>query len=167
MLKGVNMITEPSQEEVRRRLCKSRDLLLQNDLCLLQKDVNERSISHRFAIYLDQLFGDWGVDCEYNRNHSNTKQLDIVRKILIRTKTKLEPDDTTSKSVFPDVIVHHRGKDENLLVIEMKKTTNRLSDDFDFEKLKGFRQQFGYKYAAFLRLKTGCEYPCVAKLEWV
>lgn len=50
---------------------------------------------------------------------------------------------------------------------EMKKTSIRLSDDSDFEKLNGFRQQFGYEYAVFLRLKTGCEYPDVAKLEWV
>ena len=83
------------------------------------------------------MFDDWNVDCEYNRQQANTKQLEflkVVRKILKDEKVRLKPDDTTSKSVFPDIIVHRRNTDENLLVIEMKKTTNQLREDFDFEK---------------------------------
>jgi hypothetical protein len=38
--------------------------------------------------------------------------------------TSIEANDTAAITVFPDIIVHHRGLEDNLLVIEMKKTIN-------------------------------------------
>ena len=42
--------------------------LLAADLYLLQVDANERSISHRFGMYLQQELPDYSVDCEYSRD---------------------------------------------------------------------------------------------------
>ncbi|MEH2509477.1 hypothetical protein V1291_000831 [Nitrobacteraceae bacterium AZCC 1564] len=53
---------------------------------------------------------------------------------------------------MPDLIVHRFGKRENLLVVEVKKSTNR---DFegDIWKLKGMREQAGaYGYLVGLHL---------------
>jgi hypothetical protein len=36
--------------------------LLDEDVDLLKADANERSISHRFAVYLEKKFPEWDVD---------------------------------------------------------------------------------------------------------
>lgn len=42
--------------------------LLAEDAYLFEADANERSISHRLALYLEEEFPGWNVDCEYNRD---------------------------------------------------------------------------------------------------
>ena len=44
------------------------ELLLSQDSFLILNNVNERSISHRLACYLTELFPDYDVDCEYDSN---------------------------------------------------------------------------------------------------
>jgi len=149
----VNRISEcPSCQEVKDKVQNAIELLLNRDKFLLERDVNERSISHRLASYLQEEFGnEWNVDCEYNRDH------DIKKELTIHPET-VEADDTAATTVFPDIIVHRRGLDDNLLVIEMKKTTNlqRRSKDFDLDKLHAFQQgKYHYRYALYLQLKTG------------
>jgi len=124
--------------------------LLQADSEILIMDVNERSISHRLAIYLEPHFTGWNVDCEYNRNHDDPKRLEIQRR-------NIESDDTEATTVYPDIIVHKRGTNENLVVIEMKKTTSREEDTYDLGKLDAFKGQLGYKFAIFIKVKTGGE----------
>jgi len=127
-----------SKEEIERKLKHSLGLLLGNDYSLLENDVNERSISHRLALYLQQEFDSWHVDCEYNRDKDEKKTLG-------------------ENGVYPDIVIHHRGTDHNLVAIEMKKTASRDSGEEDRKKLKGYKEQLGYKYAVFIKLKTGCE----------
>jgi hypothetical protein len=142
----------PNRQEVEHTVQLAIEHLLHRDSFLLEKDVNERSISHRLASYLQEEFGDeWDVDCEYNRDHDVTKELLILPK-------SVEADDTTATTVYPDIIVHHRGLDDNLLVIEMKKTANlqSRSRDFDLDKLRAFRRErYHYQYALYLQLRTG------------
>lgn len=133
--------------------------LLRNDLDLLRLDVNERSITHKLAGYLQKGFPDWDVDCEYNRNHDQVKQLRFPQG-------QVRPDDTDAKTVFPDIIVHKRNSDGNLLVIEVKKTTNPENGDYDSEKLRAFRSELGYKHAAFVRLRTGKQKPGADPIQW-
>ncbi len=51
--------------------------LLQSDAYLLRVDVNERAIAHRLAIYVQNAFPDWHVDCEYNRDGHDPKEIDF------------------------------------------------------------------------------------------
>ncbi|HGF5711697.1 TPA: hypothetical protein ACF25K_004907, partial [Klebsiella pneumoniae] len=85
--------------------------LLFNDHDLLSIDANERSITFRFAMYLQLSFPGWNVDCEYNRDGVEPKRLRHL---------ELYPDseDVEAKTVFPDVIVHRRGTQQNHLVLE-------------------------------------------------
>jgi protein-disulfide isomerase-like protein with CxxC motif len=53
---------------------------IQRDHYLLERDVNERSITHHLAIQLGRQFSNWDVDCEDNRNHDLTKQLRLPKK---------------------------------------------------------------------------------------
>ncbi|WP_390547212.1 hypothetical protein, partial [Qipengyuania sp. MTN3-11] len=60
--------------------------------------------------------------------------------------------------VFPDIIAHQPGHDEqNLIVIEAKKSTNPLGPDGDLAKLTQLKQQLGYEYAAFIQFSVGPE----------
>lgn len=119
--------------------------LVSCDKDILEVNINERTISHRFAVYLEPYFDEWSVDCEYNRDHDDKKTLDIFPE---DNKT----NDTEAKTVFPDIIVHKRMTGENLLVIEMKKSTNNIDKDRnkDKHKLKAFKRELDYQFAIFL-----------------
>ncbi|MBN2374473.1 hypothetical protein JXL19_11870 [bacterium] len=134
-------------------------MLLEKDKEILTTDINERSITHKLAGYLEPLFVGWDVDCEYNRNHDNPKRLKIPRR-------KIPNNDTQARTVFPDIIVHKRGTDKNLLVIELKKTTSQQRDDFDLNKLKAFRNELCYKFAVFIKIRTGND-PAIEKIDWI
>ena len=134
------------QSDVETRIIHAREKLRKKDQFLLEKDVNERSITHNLAQYLEEEFSGWDVDCEYNR----------VGKELMTKRLELRPeqfwtDDTHAQTVYPDIIVHQRGKeDENLLVIEAKKKSNPSGIDRDESKLKAFAGQLGYEYCALV-----------------
>lgn len=147
------------QEIIERAISEALHTLLERDADILRTDTNERTISHKLAGYLEPFFDDWNVDCEYNRNHGDPKRLEIPQR-------NARNDDTQARAVFPDIIVHKRGTDKNLLVIEMKKTTSRESDDFDLRKLRAFRDQLGYKFAVFIKVRTDAE-PTIETINWV
>jgi len=54
--------------QVKRKVRAATELLIRKDAHLLKIDVNERSITHRLALHLQDAFKGWDVDCEYNRN---------------------------------------------------------------------------------------------------
>ena len=132
--------------------------LLDDDHDLLGIDANERSITFRFAMYLQQHFPDWTVDCEYNRDGTEPKRLGHL---------ELYPDseDDEAKTVFPDVIVHRRGTRNNHLVLEFKKSTSRIDRQIDLRKLWGYKQQLGYEHALFVEVGTEGQ-AIITVLEW-
>ncbi|CAE6858228.1 hypothetical protein R69749_06317 [Paraburkholderia domus] len=132
--------------------------LLVNDHDLLSIDANERSITFRFAMYLQSHFPGWTVDCEYNRDGTEPKRLGHL---------ELYPhsDDDEAKTVFPDVIVHRRGTRQNHLVLEFKKSTSRVDRQIDLRKLRGYKQQLGYEHALFVEVGTEGR-AIITQLEW-
>jgi hypothetical protein len=62
-------------------------------------------------------------------------------------------DDTEGRTVYPDIIVHSRGSDDNLLVLELKK--EGLSTSFDEAKLRAYQSELGYRFAYLLVVRTG------------
>ncbi|WP_414828525.1 hypothetical protein [Alteromonas sp. H39] len=147
------------KELVESALNDSLEQLIRADGDILVMDVNERTISHRLASYLEPHFQGWNVDCEYNRNHDDPKRLKIRRR-------NIQSDDTQATTVFPDIIVHHRGTNENFVVIEMKKTSSQESDGYDLAKLNAFKEQLGYQFAIFVKVRTGSQ-PAVEDVQWV
>jgi hypothetical protein len=139
---GNEAIAEPVHAAIRK--------LFERDAFLLRNNVNERTISHRLAMYMQEGFPDWDVDCEYNRNHDNPKRIPLPR-------TTVQSDDVNARTVFPDIIVHNRNTDENLLVVEIKKTTNPEKSAEDLEKL--------YTHALFIRFVTGPEGPEIEEIR--
>lgn len=133
--------------------------LFEKDALLFQINANERSISHRFAIYLEKGFKGWNVDCEYNRDRDLPKRLQLEQR-------NVRDDDLDAITVFPDIIVHHRHTDKNLVVIEMKKSNNRNDLEYDRRKLHAFRREFGYQYAVFICVVVGNS-PSIQLLEYI
>ena len=125
--------------------------LLRHDKDLLSNNANERSITHRLAMYLQDEFPEWHVDAEYNRDGENVK--------LLHEHAATEPTDTLdAPTVFPDIIIHRRGEAENLLVIEAKKSTNATAPDNDWKKLQRMTVQEGhykYEYGLWLLFDVG------------
>ena len=148
-------IAHPSADEVHKRIDQAIDQLLKKDRYLLKIDANERSISHRLGMYLQLLFTDWHVDCEYNRNLDQPKRLEQYEEFFDEEQRVWSIAETDPITVFPDIIVHERDTHNNLLVIEIKKTTSKIDSEFDYSKLREFKRQYGYPHALFLRLITG------------
>jgi hypothetical protein len=126
---------------------------------LLEVDANERSLSHKLAEYLQAEFQGWNVDCEYNRDVDRVKQLPAPEQ----TQTDAEDGAT----IFPDIIVHRRKRPENLLVIEVKKTSNRSQAGTarDAAKLGGLTGGGHYKYACGVHLWIDCELQGIARAD--
>lgn len=136
-----------NQEEVCQAVNRALDRVIEEDSDLLRFDVNERSITHRLGIYLEDAIDDtWDVDVEYNRIGDG----DDVTK---RVPEGLLPSGSQGR-VYPDVVIHRRGvENENLLVIEAKKSNN--ADGGDQQKIRAYMQHLGYECGLFVKFYTG------------
>ena|SRR5262249_35091871 len=107
--------------------------LYDRDALLLEYEVGERAIAAKLACYLSLLFPGYDVDVEYNRHGLDPKDLDLPA----------ECHGGGMHLIVPDIIIHRRGNDEsNLMVIEVKKTTNTESRACDRAKIRGMKEQF-------------------------
>ena len=133
-------------DEVKRYLERAIARVNHADRHLLVVDASERCIAARLAMYLREYFVDYDVDVEYNRHGDG----DNVKRLPCDLDKR-----TQCPAVLPDVIVHRRGDDDsNLLVIEMKKAPNQSGMDSDRQRLKAFREEFGYKLGALVVCRT-------------
>jgi hypothetical protein len=122
--------------------------LVTRDEYLLKNDLNECTINHKLACHLEAEFPGWQVDCEYNKDADIAKGLDLP-------KDKIDWNDTEAKSVFPDIIIHCRGGNgPNLLVIEVKKSSNKANRNHDYNKLIEYVNKLHYNSALFLKIGT-------------
>jgi hypothetical protein len=126
--------------------------LVEQDADLFTLDVHERTITAKLADYIQELFPEWHVDPEYNRIR------DAVKRVLI---------DGAWEIVVPDVIAHRRNSGDNLLVIEAKKVGDQEAEAYDRRKLIALKEQQHYRYAVFLRLRTGQDNPGIESVEWL
>jgi hypothetical protein len=139
--------------------------LMTRDRSLLIRDASERAISHRLALYLEEKFPNHNVDCEYNRDGRAPKMLRTIERIIQPRRRCLNLRSTIAVTVYPDIIVHQRETNaENLLVIEVKKSSNRLGPRFDCAKLRGFREEYGYRLCCSVRFTVGDDPDVV--IEW-
>jgi hypothetical protein len=143
--------------------------LTELDAVLFHLDANERSLSFRLAHYLACEFPDFDVDCEYNRHHRDEKHRKRLHDPDLLRLAGREPslEDEEGLTVFPDIIIHRRETDDNLLVIEIKKSSSTIKEAFDLAKLKAYREELGYRFAKFIRLGTKGEKPSVVVNQFV
>lgn len=143
-----------AKEKVERALTE----LFEKDAMLLTLDVTEECIVHEFAKYLAPHFGDLHVDVEYN-GWGNQHP-----KYLWRIENEVEKNKLARKEAYPDVLAHWRRYPVNVLVVEVKKSTNTdaAARDVDRFKLMSFTAPqlpddaaFHYHVGLFLDILTG------------
>lgn len=134
------------QDEIEAIIIAAIARLYEEEAQAIQYDVAERMLSARLAALLAPSFSSHRVHAEYNRHGIDPKGIEMP-----------DADGNPSfKLVYPDIIVHRPGTDdENLLVIEMKKSTNKMENQQDLEKLDRIKYQLGYAHALFIRLPAG------------
>lgn len=126
---------EYSQIEIEQKVCLAVALLRKNDSFLLENAAHERSITHKLAEYLQLQFPEYHVDCEYNLDGVETKKL------------PRECNGKNEEKVFPDIVIHLRGTNNNLLVIEAKPYPGL--DKCDQKKIELFTsksERYQYKF---------------------
>jgi len=145
--------------------------LTNEDAVLFKFDASERSLCFRLAIYLDTEFRnfDFNVDCEYNRYYQDPSRRKLLYERSLKgfAERKIPLADEDGLTVFPDIIVHRRETNQNLLVIEIKKTTSSIDKDFDLAKLRAYRNELGYRFAKFIRLGTAGESDCIVENQFI
>ena len=148
--------------EVIARLAAAYSKVIAQDRHLLRVRANERSIAHRFAIYVEQCFPGFNVDCDYNKDLEDLKRAPAYAH---QTRTGRESD-----LVVPDIIVHRRNTDDNFVVIELKPTdteepctanNNPIGAKClcDRCKLEAIKNDLGYVHAFYV------VFPVAAELE--
>ncbi|MHB1683531.1 MAG: hypothetical protein ACYCYO_12025 [Bacilli bacterium] len=146
---------KPRYDVVKKRVERSLNTLLRNDIYLFEIGVHERTIAHRLAVYLENEFSSWNVDCEYNRNQYDPK--------LIGSRDS----DGNDRRVYPDIIVHHRGTSDNLLAIELKRLDSVDGQVEDERKLNEYISRLGYRYGLFVSLETGSTNLGIRVVAWI
>src|SRR5260370_549292 len=114
---------------------------------LLEKDLGERTLTHRLAVHLEKQFPGWEVDCDYNRLGERT--LRLPKGTIVST------DDALGKSVYPDIVVHQREIPNNLLAVEVRKAANHQPPEHDQHKLRALTDPhlwFAYWLGVYLVL---------------
>jgi hypothetical protein len=114
---------------------------------LFEHDLGERTLTHRLAVYLEEQFPGWKVDCDYDRLGERT--LRLPRGSIVST------DDHLAKSIYPDIVVHQREIPKNLLAIEVRKASNHQPPEHDRHKLRALTDPhlwFAYALGVYLVL---------------
>ena len=115
---------------------------------LLDKDLGERTLTHRLAAHCEKQFAGWDVDCDFNRLGERT--LRLPHGTIVST------DDHLGKSVYPDIVVHQREIPNNLLAIEIRKSANHQPLEHDQHKLRALTDpHLWFAYWIGLHLSLG------------
>jgi hypothetical protein len=152
-----------TEREITRRLDKAITKLFKRDLFLLRHRTSERALVAKLASYMTPLFPDYDVDVDYNRqglNPNNPKELTLPRDCRGGGK---------KKRVFPDIIVHRRGDllGHNLLVVEVKRNTNKESRNCDRAKIVAMKRKYHYRFGMLLEVPSGnTAYQTNVSQEW-
>jgi len=143
--------------EVAERIIAAVKSVLDRDTYLLEVRCNERTISHRLGLYMAEMFPDWDVDCEYNRDEDRPKEIRVGSG----------DDGENGSRVIPDIIVHRRGTRDNHLVVEVKKDSNPIGNDRDLEKLKDYCDVLNYRHGVLVCFSVGRDRAGVALARFV
>lgn len=137
------------RQDVEDRLNRALRRLAEEDRYLLENNLSERCIAARLAMHLQPEFPEHKTDAEYNRKGRAPKRLGLPEECANYI------DENGDALAVPDVIVHQRGEDgPNVLVLELKKTTNPDGLDCDRTRVLAFRDELHYEFGALIECET-------------
>ena len=136
-----------NKQEIRQRFeCALRNFY-RKEAKLVEYQVSERALTHKLAENLQELFPHHNVDCEYNKvGDGDPKRLYLLMAGRPDCPHDCDRCHAGKCVIFPDIIVHRRGTETNLLVIEAKTAWSRLSPEHDFKKLAALTASGHYHY---------------------
>jgi hypothetical protein len=114
---------------------------------ILERDLGERTLTHRLAVQVEKHFAGWEVDCDYDRLGERTMRLPHG--------SVSSTDDHLGKSIYPDIVVHQRAIPNNLLAVEVRKASNHQPIEHDQHKLKALTDPhlwFAFSIGVFVTL---------------
>lgn len=131
-------------ENLKEMFLEANRSFIENHASLLKRELSERCLCGTLMCELNKQLeknacNNYYADIEFNRAFENT----------INNVKHLPDEEGTTKRVFPDIIVHSRGKvtPDNLLAIEMKKSTARIeAKERDKNRLSLLTSSYPYKY---------------------
>jgi hypothetical protein len=137
----------PDRLQVSERLNLACQRLADNDAYLVREGVHERSVTHKLAEYLQLLFDEWHVDCEYNKDGPDLKGVLVPNAHL----------DLEDSPVLPDIIVHRRGDwrtweaPPHLLAIEARSDRHgQAKIERDTFKVCGYVESLRYRFGILI-----------------
>jgi hypothetical protein len=118
-----------------------------NDKDLIRRNANERTIVANIYCKVNvilyqmqstnQELADLGIDIEYNRNDVNPKRVYEKCGSCQKANCFIKERNFQLTESSPDMIIHHRGlNDNNQVIIEFKKVSNRNNRERDDDKAK-------------------------------
>lgn len=118
-----------------------------SDIELIHRNTNERTIVGNIHNKLNQILNQLQrenhqianliFDIEYNRNFENTKRIFGKCASCHLENCFIKERNYSRTNSSPDMILHHRGSNEdNQVVIEFKKTRNNSTQERDLDKAK-------------------------------
>lgn len=163
---------------IKSKLESAINALIEQDLYLLLNNIAERTIAQNLANHLVSKFDGYSVDCEYNGNivdEEGHKRIYILRMEAERyglPKASEADQSIIERLVYPDIIVHRRGKGHptNILIIEIKKNVNDNGHDYDRLKLMTYTSsdwgnKLRYQLGAFIIFDVTSQ-PITYRCEW-
>lgn len=154
------------REEMQTKIESCLEKIETNERVIIANDINERTIAHKFAEYLQLEFPEYSVDVEYNRNYERgerePKYASFIKDGFREAFEKAEESGQEISGFFeqvttyPDIIIHERmNNNKNLLIIEIKKNNNNADWTIDEKKLEAFtrkKERDGYGYSFGLHI---------------
>jgi hypothetical protein len=127
-----------TEQSLYTKICRACNDLQNERPSLLDRRLNERTVTATIAFFLQMYFGDsYFVDCEYSKMRDGSG-IDIPKKLRNWPKER----------VYPDIIVHKRTPDDrnNLAIIEAKwgQSERRLINEE--EKVMAYMTEPTLKY---------------------
>ncbi|MEP1034407.1 hypothetical protein [Ekhidna sp.] len=158
-------------DETIKRIKSAVDSFILEDSELLEQDAHEASITGHLMEHLAVEFDDfeYNIDTQYNKM--------ILENVLIKKEAEFlisslplnkwpenweDDQERALKAILPDIIFHDRASsNENFIIIEVKKSTNKSKEDreWDILKLKEMTAgQLNYQFGVFIDFFTGAEF---------
>lgn len=107
-----------SVNQIKNRIKKSIEAFFKIDSYLIVNNLHENAITHRIAIYLDEIFINYNVDCEWNRNTLYEKRIftkELIEKIKFITEEAIEQKDNGNISTSKPLTISKLKNIINLL----------------------------------------------------
>jgi len=127
--------------KVKNKVNAALDKLYSNDIFLFEEGLCEMCINHRFAMYLQELFGGYFVDCEYNKSHQG--ETTGIKRV------------SNPRGNYIDIVIGKRNgiPADDLVCFETKwghNYNNRKKDRDNLKILTGKDGRFDYDYGFYI-----------------